>query len=257
MYATRETRRHVGEILVDEGLITREELDRALARQQETHVPLGQLLIELGYVSRGAMANALAEQHGGLLRTEYGVSLGLHPGAAPEPAPAEPAVAQPDPFAAWQAAVAERDARLADLAAAVRERDTLLASARARVAGLEAAALERERVCGEERAAAAAERDQLRAHAATTQREAEAREHEVQALRARLAAAEAALPGGAGEGGATGHVLVVPGADGYHVEERPGPPPRDGEQVGDYRVIRVGLSPIPGDRRPCAYVVHR
>ena len=81
--------------MVDEGLLSAEALEHALAEQQRTSRPLGELLVELGYVSPGAVANALAEQHGGLLKTEYGISFGLQrpPGGAAPVAdtPPEPA----------------------------------------------------------------------------------------------------------------------------------------------------------------------
>jgi hypothetical protein len=55
-----------------------------------------------------------------------------------------------------------------------------------------------------------------------------------------------------------GHVLFVPAADGYRLVVGRGPAPsRFGAiEVGDgrYRVARVGRSPLPGDRRRCAYL---
>jgi hypothetical protein len=77
--AARETRRQLGQLMVEEGLLTQEQLAHALAEQARTGRPLGQVLVELGHVSEGAVANALAEQHGGLLKTEYGTSAGLRP----------------------------------------------------------------------------------------------------------------------------------------------------------------------------------
>src|SRR5688572_15955361 len=85
--------------MVDEGFLAEEQLARALEEQARTGRPLGTILVELGFVSAGAVSNALAEQHGGLLKTEFGISAGLHalPGGAPrEPKPA----AQADPVAA-------------------------------------------------------------------------------------------------------------------------------------------------------------
>ena len=73
--------------MVEEGFLTPEQLEAAIAEQHRMSKPLGQVLVELGLASAGAVANALAEQHGGLLKTEFGVSAGLHPHAA-EPAPA-------------------------------------------------------------------------------------------------------------------------------------------------------------------------
>ena len=83
--------------MVEEGFLTSEQLEAAIAEQHRSSKPLGQVLVELGLASAGAVANALAEQHGGLLKTEFGVSAGLHPHAPePEPEP-EPAPAPPQP----------------------------------------------------------------------------------------------------------------------------------------------------------------
>jgi len=81
--------------MVEEGFLTAEQLDWAIGEQRRTGLPLGQILVELEMVSAGAVANALAEQHGGLLKTEFGVSAGFHPqAAAPTPAlqPQEPSI---------------------------------------------------------------------------------------------------------------------------------------------------------------------
>jgi hypothetical protein len=80
--------------MVDEGFLTPEQLNIALAEQSRTERPLGAILVELGFVSAGAVANALAEQHGGLLKTEFGISAGLYalPGGATRKAAAAAAV---------------------------------------------------------------------------------------------------------------------------------------------------------------------
>ena len=96
--------------MVDEGFLTDDQLLDALAEQNRSGTPLGKVLVDLGFVSPGAVANALAEQHGGLLRTEYGTSAGLREMAgrapirteAPQPAPPLPPAAptpQPPPAA--------------------------------------------------------------------------------------------------------------------------------------------------------------
>ena len=72
-------RRQLGQLMVDEGIVTSDELAHALSEQTRTGRPLGEILVELGFASAGAVGNGLAEQHGGLLKTEYGVSAGLHP----------------------------------------------------------------------------------------------------------------------------------------------------------------------------------
>jgi chaperonin cofactor prefoldin len=97
-----DTRRQLGQIMVDEGFLTETQLLDALAEQNRTGTPLGKVLVDLGFVSPGAVANALAEQHGGLLRTEYGTSAGLREMASRAPIrtdaqPALPVPASPPP----------------------------------------------------------------------------------------------------------------------------------------------------------------
>src|SRR5688500_20321374 len=78
--------------MVDEGFLAEEQLARALEEQARTGRPRGTILVELGFVSAGAVSNALAEQHGGLLKTEFGISAGLHaiPGGEPGTTAATP-----------------------------------------------------------------------------------------------------------------------------------------------------------------------
>jgi hypothetical protein len=58
-----------------------------------------------------------------------------------------------------------------------------------------------------------------------------------------------------------GHLLFAPDGAGYILEERSGPPPAPGETIvlGDTRipfvVMKVGASPLPGDRRRCSYLL--
>ena len=59
---------------------------------------------------------------------------------------------------------------------------------------------------------------------------------------------------------ADGHLLFAPTPRGYVLLEREGRPPAHGGEVGldggrDYVVARIGPSPLPGDDRPCAYLV--
>jgi type IV pilus assembly protein PilB len=55
-------REPLGEILVREGSITREQLQRGLARQREGGKRLGEALADLGYVSEDEVVKALARQ---------------------------------------------------------------------------------------------------------------------------------------------------------------------------------------------------
>jgi len=55
-----------------------------------------------------------------------------------------------------------------------------------------------------------------------------------------------------------GHVLFVSAPDGYRLLQRDGPPPDRGAALaledGAFLVLRLGPSPLPGDRRRCAFV---
>jgi hypothetical protein len=70
--------------------------------------------------------------------------------------------------------------------------------------------------------------------------------------------------GSNGDGGATvdaaGHLLFIWTPNGYRLEERPGDPPalRDVVDLGDagrHAVGKLGASPLPGDSRPCAFLI--
>jgi hypothetical protein len=55
------------------------------------------------------------------------------------------------------------------------------------------------------------------------------------------------------------HILFVWAPTGYRLVEREGPPPEVGSEVEidgrSERVTKVGASPLPGDGRPCAYLI--
>jgi hypothetical protein len=50
------------------------------------------------------------------------------------------------------------------------------------------------------------------------------------------------------------HLVFFPGAEGYELVEREGPPPSAGTRVGEYVVARVAAGVLPGEL-PCAYLV--
>jgi hypothetical protein len=61
--------------------------------------------------------------------------------------------------------------------------------------------------------------------------------------------------------GAGAHVLFISHASGYELLSREGPVPEVGTEVSlsadsarRYRVSKVGRSPLPGDRRRCAFL---
>jgi type IV pilus assembly protein PilB len=57
--APRQQKR-LGELLVENGLLTPEQLDQALAEQQRQHLPLGQVLLAQGLVDEAALAGVLS-----------------------------------------------------------------------------------------------------------------------------------------------------------------------------------------------------
>ena len=60
----RMTNKRLGEILTHSGLITGEQLDEALADQQNSGQPLGELLVDRGYVTERDIAEAITTQFG-------------------------------------------------------------------------------------------------------------------------------------------------------------------------------------------------
>ena len=62
-----------------------------------------------------------------------------------------------------------------------------------------------------------------------------------------------------GENGKGGYLVFVWSPSGYTLRERAGDLPEVGEVVEDgegrFRVTKVASSPLPGDRRLCAYLL--
>ena len=60
-----------------------------------------------------------------------------------------------------------------------------------------------------------------------------------------------------GHHGASGHLLFVWSPNGWTLQQRDGDAPAVGSTVEadekTLRVSKIGPSPFPGDRRPCAY----
>ena len=59
-----ESKRPIGDILLEKGLISPEELDKALAEQRESGGLLGEVLVDLGIIGRLELASALGSQWG-------------------------------------------------------------------------------------------------------------------------------------------------------------------------------------------------
>jgi len=64
-------------LLVEHGVLTEGALERALAYQEDAGGRLGDILIEQGLVSRPLLAKALAKQSGAVLDEERGFGSGL------------------------------------------------------------------------------------------------------------------------------------------------------------------------------------
>ena len=77
MEAAHITWRPLGRVLVEQGLLSDDELERALAEQQTTGQRLGETIVKLGFVSGPELAAALASQYGIELTTEKGFGTGL------------------------------------------------------------------------------------------------------------------------------------------------------------------------------------
>ncbi len=57
-----------------------------------------------------------------------------------------------------------------------------------------------------------------------------------------------------GAGAADGHVLFYRGEGGYEIRSAEGGCPQPGDSVDGLLVVKVGMSPLPGDPRPCAFL---
>ena len=114
MEAARIPWRPLGRLLVEQGLLSEEELERALEQQAATGRRLGETLVELEFVSHLSLSRALAEQYGIELTSETGFGTGLRaeierrhdegrepagerPAPSLEAAPALSLVPEPDP----------------------------------------------------------------------------------------------------------------------------------------------------------------
>jgi hypothetical protein len=79
--------RPLGKLLVELGLVTESQLERALAVQREEHGRLGEILVSRGLLSGSELAQALAEQHGVQLEAQDEAELQteVRPTTADEP----------------------------------------------------------------------------------------------------------------------------------------------------------------------------
>lgn len=91
--ATNESWRRLGDIFVERGFVTPEQLEQALVRQRETGERVGEALVAQGSISKFELAGALAEQASALdLATAAEQAAAERTGTTPAPAPAEATV---------------------------------------------------------------------------------------------------------------------------------------------------------------------
>jgi hypothetical protein len=276
----------LGEVLQSRGLITAEQLERALADQRESRRPLGEILVRLGFARGPVIAQALATQQGRILKSEYGFATGfdamlfstsgdspppvttrtesaaaagglrLVPQAhvadesgAADPLPQADAMPQPHP-----SEVSELRATIAELSAAVdeavRERDAAATQLRAAGESNETLRRELERLAGAEADA--------RLIAAELTRVIGERDAALSEARTLPAESPVDAPEQAG------HLLFFPaGGLGYALVERAGPPPSVGDILdvsadggpSAASVTKVAAPPVPGGTFRCAYLL--
>lgn len=229
MEAAHITWRPLGQLLVEQGMLTPSELERALAEQQRSGRRLGETIVALGFVSGPQLASALAAQYGIELTTEKGFGTGLRSEIQRRHehdrrgGPRLTAVPSPPPL---EHEPAEEPPPEPDLLPQLEEQWAKLAAAEAELA-------QRDRELGELREI----NDRLRAQVAGLRREPEATRPD-------------------------SHLLFVHLGGRYALVPREGPPPLANAELvlpeldeGTFVVAGARPSPLPGDARPCIVAV--
>jgi len=62
--ASPQAKRHIGQILISQGILTEDQLRIALLEQLKSRQPVGKLLVQLGFVSEATLRDALSEKLG-------------------------------------------------------------------------------------------------------------------------------------------------------------------------------------------------
>ena len=299
--AAHITWRPLGRVLVEQGLLTGDELERALAEQQTTGQRLGETIVKLGFVSGPELAAALASQYGIELMTEKGFGTGLRseiqrrhesdrrrivqlvpdPPTHLEAVPDEPETApeadetpngeamllaqleeQWAKLAAAEAALAERERELAELAESRTHDSDKLEEQQSKLAATEAALTERQR----ELAELADHARELEAFAEAAAREKSQLEELNERLREQVEALRGAQAHVAWDeeeppNPPSSHLVFVQLGERYELISRDGPPPERSTSLylpdideGSFVVAGSRRSPLPGDARPCVFV---
>jgi len=262
--------RRLGDIFVERGFVTQEELDEALARQRQTGERLGEALVAQGVISKFELAGALAEQMAvlGDPDAETGAENGqpeatvhqLHGRDDAEQASLPANVIELAVPTAWGAEAVETERQAVEtVEEPVAEEPPAESEALETVeAHVE---LEEETQPVEAHAVLDVEPQSVESQAELME-EPQPAEVMLTELHEALAAEVGYLDESAREvDPRTACVAFAPTTDGYRLvalEAQPEPGEMiDIAEVGEYLVLRVGSSPIPGDDRRCAYVEER
>jgi hypothetical protein len=273
----------LGTLLLQRGAVSASELDAALTEQREARGGLlGEILVRRGAASPAVVEEALAEQRRARGDAEAGFGTGLRTQLAERGAEARPPAPPLPPVDRGEEPQPERrgllrrfegrlERYLDEAAAELDDRGVELDRRRHELAALA------ERLDAEERELEA-RREQLERHGLRVDQGplvdelfrhvehwtalASRLQHERAALVEQLRRARRELslrPASAPEAEpASTHLVFLHGAAGYELHEREGPPPLLGARVevgeGTAVVVKVGRSPLPLDRRPCAFV---
>ena len=240
MEAARFPWRPLGRLLVEQGLLTSDELEQALALQQHTGERLGETIARCGFVSGPELASALAAQYGIELTTEKGFGTGLrseiqrrHESDRRRVVRLVPAPVYDEHAAVEEPAAPEDDTGVdeAPLLAQLEEQWAKLAAA-------EDALAERDRDVRQLRELNERLRDQIEA--------------------VRQAQEPHPPPARATD---SSHLVFVQLDERYALVSRDGPPPAPGTplslpdvEAGAFVVTGLRGSPLPGDGRPCVVV---
>ena len=255
MEAAHITWRPLGRLLVEQGLLSGDDLERALAEQQVTGERLGETIVKLGMVSGPDLANALAAQYGIELTTEKGFGTGLRSEIQRRHDSDRKRIVHlvPDPVAeASPLHVVEPDAAETEVEPEPEPGDaSLLAQLEeqwAKLAAAEEALAERER-----------ELEELaRSHDREVEHLTEVNERlraQIEELRRTPVTPEQAPAAHAS------HLVFVQLDERYELISRDGPPPAPSTPLslpdvdeGVFVVAGRRSSPLPGDVRPCVFV---
>jgi hypothetical protein len=262
--AARIAWRPLGRLLVEQGLLTDDELERALALQQASGKRLGETIVDLGFVSGPDLASALATQYGIVLTMETGFGTGLraeiqrrHENDRGLPGPPVLSIVEtPHSEPEYEFQADDRD-ELAATEAAEALLLTQLEEQWAKLAAAEAALAESERELAEVRR----ERDRKREQSARFLQRLREREHRLEQQQTeieRLQPEEHPEPEVAL---ASSHLVFVQLDGGYELLERAGAAPELNSVLtlpelceDELVVTRLGRSPLPADARACIFV---